>query len=238
MTGEPLPQPDPLDPQLISLAADTGVRVVLAPGETPQIFTVTVIAPDRRGLLSKAAGVLTLNALQVLSASVHSRHGAAVNTFVVSPHFGPPPAANLLRQQLILALDDELDVPAALERRDSTPGQVGKTVAAVPAIAVPAPPKVLWFDGSGPGELVVQIRAVDRPGLLARLTAVFERDEVDVAWAKVSTLGATVVDAFGIVVPALAAGALDATAVRDRLERDLYAVLPAPTAPPVAEPAG
>ena len=76
--------------------------------------------------------------------------------------------------------------------------------AAVPINHAPAPPRMLWFDGTAPGELVVQIRATDRAGLLARLTAVFERDGVDIAWAKVTTLGSSVVDAFCIVVPALA----------------------------------
>ena len=77
---------------------------------------------------------------------------------------------------------------------------------------------------------MVQIRSTDRTGLLARLTAVFERDDVDIAWAKVTTLGSSVVDLFGIS----AAG--DTDAVRDGLERDLYAVLPAPApAKPVSE---
>ena len=44
----------------------------------------------------------------------------------------------------------------------------------------------------------MQIRSTDRAGLLARLTAVFERDGVDIAWAKVTTLGSSVVDLFGI----------------------------------------
>ena len=87
---------------------------------------------------------------------------------------------------------------------------------------------------------MVQIRATDRAGLLARLTAVFERDGVDIAWAKVTTLGSSVVDVFGITAvgdgdsgraPTPAAGS-----IREELERDLYAVLPAPApAKPVSE---
>ncbi len=85
----------------------------------------------------------------------------------------------------------------------------------------PAPPRILWSEGAEPGELVVQIRTTDRAGLLARLTAVFERDGVDIAWAKVTTLGSSVVDVFGITADGDGA-------VRDELERDLFAVLPAP----------
>ncbi|HXL59573.1 MAG TPA: [protein-PII] uridylyltransferase, partial [Mycobacterium sp.] len=89
-----------------------------------------------------------------------------------------------------------------------------------------------------PGELVVQIRATDRAGLLTRLTAVFERDGVDIAWAKVTTLGSSVVDVFSItaVGDGDSGGApTSATrSIRDELEHDLYAVLPAP-AKPVSE---
>lgn len=232
MAGEPLPHPDPIDPRHLSLAADDGVHVELDPADSPHIYNVAMIAPDRRGLLSKAAGVLALNSLRVHSASVNGHEGSAINTFVVSPHFGSPPAAELLRQQFILALDGELDVLASLDRRDRDAAQhgtirAGDVPAAVPINHAAAPPKILWSTGAEPGELVVQIRATDRAGLLTRLTAVFERDGVDIAWAKVTTLGSSVVDVFGITADG---------AVRDELERDLYAVLPAPPpAKPVSE---
>lgn len=234
MAGEPLPHPDPIDPHHLSLAAEVGVHVELTPGDGLHIYQVTMIAPDRRGLLSKAAGVLALNSLRVHSASVNSHRGSAVNTFVVSPHFGSPPAAELLRQQFILALDGDLDITAALAKRERDvaaqgTGRAGETRAAVPVNAagtVPAPPRIMWFDGAAAGERVVEIRTIDRAGLLARLTAVFERDGVDVVWAKVTTLGSSVIDAFGITVAA------DSDTVE--LEKDLLTVLPVP---PPAKPA-
>ena len=70
---------------------------------------------------------------------------------------------------------------------------------------------------------------MDRPGLLARLTGVLERAGVDISWAKVTTLGSTVVDAFGVVVPQSARDD-----IRGSLERELFAVLPMP---PPAKPA-
>jgi [protein-PII] uridylyltransferase len=245
MAGEPLPQPDPIELRYLSLAAEVGVHVELTAGDSPHIYHVAMIAPDRRGLLSKAAGVLALNSLRVHSASVNNHQGSAINTFVVSPHFGSPPAAELLRQQFILALDGELDVIASLERRERDAAQHGTRggdilaglETKVPVNHVPAPPRILWFDGTSPGELVVQIRTTDRAGLLARLTAVFERDGVDIAWAKVTTLGSSVVDAFCMVVPALTSNDAAEGAVRDELERDMYAVLPAPAPAKPAEQA-
>lgn len=231
MAGEPLPQPDPIDPRFVELSRDAGVHVELTSGDTPHIFNVTMIAPDGRGVLSKAAAVLALNSLRVHSASVNGHDGAAINTFVVSPHFGTPPAAELLRQQLILAIDGDLDVMGALDKKEAeatATARAGEVRAAVPVHAPAAPPRVLWHDGAGAGQMVVEVRATDRTGLLAALTGVFERAGVDIAWAKVTTLGSSVVDAFGIVLPvALAA---DEAAARQNLERQLFAVLPAPPA--------
>jgi [protein-PII] uridylyltransferase len=241
MAGEPLPQPDPIEPHYLALADEGGVHVDIAAVDA-HVYNVTMIAPDRRGLLSKAAGVLALNSLRVHSASVNSHGGVAINTFFVSPHFGSPPAAELLRQQFILALDGDLDVIGSLEQRDreaaaTNTTRAGEVRAAVPINHTPAPPRILWFEGASPGEYVVQIRSVDRAGLLAQLTAVIERDGLDIAWAKVTTLGSSVVDVFGIVVSALAAEpTVDRTAAREDLERELYAVLPAPPpAKPVSE---
>ena len=234
MAGEALPAPDPVEPRFLALAEQARVYVELTPADTPHVYSVTMIAPDRRGLLSKAAGVLALNSLRVHSASVNSHAGSAINTFVVSPHFGTPPSAELLRQQLILALEGELDVVRALEQRgadSSATSRAGEVRSAVPINPPAARPRVLWHDGSGPGQLVAEIRATDRAGLLALLTAVFERAEVDIAWAKVTTLGSSVIDAFGIT---LAPGSAEG-AVRQKLERELFAVLPAPPVKRVEE---
>jgi [protein-PII] uridylyltransferase len=243
MAGEPLPHPDPIEPQYLALAADGGVHVDLTPVDA-HVYNVTMIAPDRRGLLSKAAGVLALNSLRVHSASVNSHDGVAINTFVVSPHFGTPPAAELLRQQFILALDGELDVIGTLERRDleaaaTNTARAGEILAAVPVNEAAPPPRISWFDGTSPGEYVVQIRSTDRTGLLARLSAVIERDGLDIVWARVTTRGSSVDDVFGIVVPTLTTGSgtgtADYEAAREELEREMYAVLPAPPPKPVSE---
>ncbi|MGP4053594.1 [protein-PII] uridylyltransferase [Mycobacterium sp. 4D054] len=231
MAGEPFPHPDPIDPRFVELAREVGVHVELTPADTPHIYNVTMIAPDSRGVLSKAAGVLALNSLRVHSASVNGHEGSAINSFVVSPHFGTPPAAQLLRQQLILALDGELDVMGLLEKKEADAAgtvRAGEIRAAVPINAPAAPPRVLWHDGAGAGQAVAEIRATDRAGLLAVLTRVFERAGADIAWAKVTTMGSSVVDAFGIVLPT------DDPAARHNVERELYAVLPAPPAKPAA----
>lgn len=237
MAGETHPsQPEPVGAEQLALAGDGAVHVEIAPGQWPHSYEVTMTAPDRRGLLSKAAGVLALHSLGVHSASVNSvalPGGAyAINTFVVSPRFGEPPAAELLRQQFKLALGGDLDVIATLEKRDREAaahgtGRAGDPVPAVPA-AAPAPPVILWHETADPECPLVEVRAVDRAGLLAALTAVFERAGADIAWAKITTLGSSLIDVFAITLPAGLS--------RQSLERDLYAVLPTPPpAKPVQE---
>jgi [protein-PII] uridylyltransferase len=222
MIGEPLPHADPLDPEYLSLAADHKVHVELRPGSSQRLYHVVVIAPDQRGLLSKAAGVLALNSLRVHSASVNIHEGSAISEFVVSPHFGSPPAAGLLRQQLVGALGGEVDVLGTLEHRNSTenPKPVGEAPTAVPVHGLTAPPRILWLEGA-PDRSLVEVRASDRTGLLALLTGALERAGADIDWAKVTTLGSMVDDVFCVGLP-------DDADARNVVEQHLLAVLGAP----------
>ncbi|MCV7400487.1 [protein-PII] uridylyltransferase [Mycobacterium fragae] len=222
MAGEQLPQADPLDPTYLSLAADGEVYVELRPGASRRTYHVVMIAPDQRGLLSKAAGVLALNSLRVHSASMNIHEGAAIDEFVVSPHFGSPVGAELLREQFIRALDGDVDVLAALGRRETDPqsAPIGDTPTGIPVHGSTAPPRIIWFNGT-PGRLMIEIRATDRTGLLALLTGALERAGADILWAKVTTLGSMVDDVFCVSLPDHA----DARAV---VERHLLAVLDVP----------
>jgi [protein-PII] uridylyltransferase len=229
MAGEDLPAPDPLDPEHVALAAGGGVHVALNPADSPHTYVVTVIAPDERGLLSKAAGVLALHSLRVYSASLGSSGDSAVNSFVVSPRFGAPPQAGLLRQELIRALAGELDLLEILTAKEDEARESQRVAAeeergdAVPVLYAQAPPRVLWFDTAVPGEVILELRAEDRLGLLCRLAAAFDTCGADVRWAKVTTLGSSVVDSFCLDV-----GDHDTRASREEVERAILGVVPLP----------
>jgi [protein-PII] uridylyltransferase len=236
MNGEALPQADPLDPEYMALAADRKVHVELRPSADRRLYHAVLIAPDQRGLLSKAAGVLTLNALRVHSASINVEDGVAISEFVVSPHFGSPPASGLLRQQLIRALGGQVDVLSALEQRsgDTKPKPIGEAPTAVPVHHPSAPPRILWFEGT-PGRLIIEIRANDRPGLLALLTGALERSGVDIDWAKVTTRGSMVDDVFCIALPEHSAASKatgePGSSTRSAIEHHLLAILEGPKTP-------
>ncbi|SFR13156.1 UTP--GlnB (protein PII) uridylyltransferase, GlnD [Lentzea waywayandensis] len=191
MAGEPLPKPEPLDPVHVAMAervAASGKPDVLLEKQD-HAAVVTVIAPDRPGLLSKAAGVLALNSLEVHAATLHSHGGATVDAFTVSPRFGSLPDAALLREQLSRAIDGSLPLADKLAAKERDYGG--------PPLD-PPPSKVLWFDDEATGAVVLELRAADRIGLLHRVAGALEQCGADVQWARVSTLGATVVDSFSI----------------------------------------
>ena len=78
---------------------------------------VTVVAPDRPGLLWQAAGVLASHRLAVRSANAVSHGTMAVAGFTVAPEYGDMPDADLVTSDLRRALEGRLDVAERLERR-------------------------------------------------------------------------------------------------------------------------
>ncbi len=201
-------------------------------------LTAVMLAPDQRGLVSKAAAVLALNSLRIHSALANIHEGVAIVEFVVSPVFGSPPESGLLRQQFNGALAGDLDVLGTLERRDSdavsaATARAGEIQAGVPVTRSTAPPRILWLDPTTAGQLIFEVRAMDRLGLLALLTSALERADADIAWAKVNTFGSTAADVFCVTVKPGAE--LDARAA---IEQNLLAVLGGPAVEVLEEPVG
>ena len=237
MAGEPLPQAGPTAPHYLSLAADHGVHVEITTGDSERM-QVVMVAPDQRGCVSKAAAVLALNSLRIHSATANTHEGVAITEFVVSPLFGSPPEAGLLRQQFVGALNGDVDVLGALEKRDSdavsAAGRAGEIQVGVPVTRSTAPPRILWLDSATPGQLLVEVRAMDRLGLLALLTRALERADADVQWAKVNTFGSTAADVFCVTVPSVDGE----QGARAAVEQHLLAVLGGPAVEVLDEPVG
>ena len=205
LSGAPPTVPLPLSARQDALVA-AGVLSLEAEGDT-----VTVVAPDRRGLLSAAAGVLALHKLDVRTASAFARGDTAVSVFRVEPRYGGATDWSVVRDDLrhavegTLALSDLLvSREAAYTRRDTGPV---------------ASSTVRLVDDASETATVLEVRAPDALGVLHRITAVLDGLGIDVRSAHVSSLGADVVDAFYVPV-------LTDPALREVLVRDLLAVLP------------
>ena len=235
---------EPVPAELVAAAAAEGrpqVRVVGRAGGGAQKgpATVLVVVPDRPGVLSAAAGVLALHSLEVHAAELEiagrepgdapgarsrssdpaGADGVAVLRFAVSPRFGALPDPALLRDELGRVLDGTLPLEDALARKERDYAPV------LPPGETAAPARVLWFDEEATGGVVLELRATDRIGMLHRVAAALEACGADVRWARVATLGASVVDAFGLalVPPGPAGPQLPSPDRRAEIERAVLA---------------
>jgi [protein-PII] uridylyltransferase len=183
LTGAPLPVADLLDDSQLGLAR-AGVLDVDVAGDR-----VTVVAPDRPGLLWRWAGVLALHRLQIRSATATSVDRMAVTVFHVSPRFGSLPDWSAVRADLHRLYDDNdaSSLSVALAERDRAYAR---------ATHEPVPPRVIWADDASESATVIEVRAHDAVGLLYRLTSALAVAGLDVRSARMSTLGTEVVDAF------------------------------------------
>ena len=205
MTGEQLPEPEPLDQMLQELAeralSTAKVQVQVLPGEQPvdtggahEPATVGVALPDRPGALSMASGVLALHSLEVHVAELGLHQGIAVAAFTVSPRFGRLPDPAVLRDDLVRTSEGTLNLSEALERKERDYARPAQSQDRVQ-------PRVLWFDDEATAAVVLELRGNDRIGLLYQLASALERCGSDIRWAKVATLGTSVVDSFCLNVP-------------------------------------
>lgn len=163
------------------------VECRIGPGES---VSVTVVAPDQRGLLATVAGALTVCGLSVREASLFtSTEGMAVDTFRAVDPFsrverdGLRPVEETLRR----ALAGELDVEPAVRERMRNYRRDDRRR---------GPVEVTTDLEASEGATVVEVHADDQVGLLHRLARAFARLDLEVTLAKVATLGERVVDVF------------------------------------------
>jgi [protein-PII] uridylyltransferase len=195
LAGEPVAPPTPWVTDELRMIMDT-VRIHGLPALSIEDPIVTVVAPDRPGLLAEVTGVLALHGLNVRSAVVAGEDGVAVEMFTVEPSRGRWPAAARLSDDLAtimngtLAIEDQLAERARTyrnEKRASTPHLVSL--------------QVTVDNNASASATVVEVRAEDVVGQLHRITRALVDCQLDVTSAKVSTFGSAVVDAFYVHGP-------------------------------------
>ena len=169
--------------------AQRGELAVVGKQELDGSYAVWVTAPDRPGLLWRAAGVLALHRLDVLAATATSLGPTAVTLFTVAPRFGNAPDWRLVRDDLHAALEGSLPLEQRLAAREQAYAHQ-RTV---------APPAVFVLDDASESATVVEVRAHDAAGLLHRIGRALDSCGLDVRSARVSTFGGEVVDAFYVV---------------------------------------
>jgi [protein-PII] uridylyltransferase len=189
-----------LDPSEVAVAEfPTAAQLALAEAGDTVIEgsddRLTVVTPDRPGLFCRVAGVLALHGLDVLDAAAHTHiNGVAIETYRVESPTGPMVAWDAVTGDVAQALAGRLAVEARLAERARTYARRHDAAA-----ATARPPRVRFDTAISPAATVVEVHAPDAVGVLYRATRALADLELDIASAKVQTLGPEVVDSFYVV---------------------------------------
>jgi [protein-PII] uridylyltransferase len=155
--------------------------------------SVVICAQDRPGLISKIAGVFTLNNIDILDVQAFTwRNNIALDIFKVKPP--PDPILedekwNRTAGNLEAALSDQLDLAAALSKkvrayRNAKAGLHKK------------PHQVNVDNSSSSFFTIVEVFTYDFPGLLFSVTDALYRCDLNIWVAKIATKADQVVDVF------------------------------------------
>ncbi len=155
--------------------------------------TVTICAKDRPGLLSRIAGALTLNSIDILDLRIFTwRNNIALDIFEVA---APPDKLfeqerwNRTAKDLRAALEGQLDLSQALRRKQ-------KRHRSIKSFTKSRPQKVLVDNDTSSFFTIIEVTAWDFPGLLFQITDALYRCQLDIWVAKVANRVDQVVDVF------------------------------------------
>jgi [protein-PII] uridylyltransferase len=152
---------------------------------------VTVVAPDRPGLLAAIVGVMAVRGQSVQSAvATTDPDGVAVDSFTIRPDFDREPNWTGLGDEIGEILAGTRDIGAAVEERSRRYRSAGT------AAARPADPVVLVHLEAASEATVVEVRSPDDVGVLFRIARTLTGLGLDIHQARAVTLGNEVVDTF------------------------------------------
>lgn len=158
-----------------------------------EVERLTLVTPDRPGLLSAVAGALAVHNVLVLGGTAHTRDdGVAIEVMYLGDALGR--GLDERRWQRVLEA-----VPQAVEGGFAIDERLAETRRAY-AAATPPPadiPTTVHVDNGASEEFsIVEVHAADRLGLLYAITAAMLELQMDIHLAKVDTIGREVVDSF------------------------------------------
>ncbi|MDR1660817.1 MAG: [protein-PII] uridylyltransferase [Azoarcus sp.] len=191
-------------------AAEPVVKARLPDGDTG--IQVMVYAPDQKNLFVRLTGFFSRMGFSILEAKVHTtRHGYALDSFILQ---NTGDKDNY--RDIVSLIEHEL--AAALRAPDKIvrppPARLSRHVKHFPI----APEVSLRADEAG-RHYILSITAADRPGLLFDVAEVLARHDIDLAAARITTLGERAEDTFLLVGGGLAQEARAIKVERELLER-------------------
>lgn len=183
------------------------VRAIAHPCDGGAGHKVSVVSPDRPGLMAGTAGALAAHGLTILAAAASAwpEVGLAVQRVVAAPA-----------------------VPGASVGWDAVGDDLKASLAGTTRLAVrftPCPPVAVSCTSQGADRAVVTVRAPDRLGLLWAISSWFEENGCNIEVANVDAEAGTAIDTFVVH------GRLDADALAAHL-----AGRPVPSLPSLPRP--
>ncbi|MES2002398.1 MAG: [protein-PII] uridylyltransferase [Pseudomonadota bacterium] len=151
---------------------------------------VSIFTPDRDGLFYRICAGLAGAGANILDARIHTTgDGMALDNLLIVNGRGQPYADRRLRARLDRALKDSLnsDVEPALP-------DVPRTARRLNAFSIA--PSVAISDKASSRTTVAEVNAIDRPALLAALTAAIHALDHRIHSAHIATYGERAVDVF------------------------------------------
>ena len=162
---------------------------------TEAVADTLVVAYDRRhDGFARIAGVLALNGLDVLGASVHTEGGRELAEFTVDTGVSACPHWERVSADVEAALNGRLALRSRLAERS-------RSTRRPHVVEHQFEPAVRFDNGSTTSTTVVEVVGPDSTGLLYRLARALGDFDLGVTAARIHTMGADVVDSFYVEPP-------------------------------------
>jgi [protein-PII] uridylyltransferase len=151
---------------------------------------VLVYLPDQKHLFARVCGYFGRHGLSILEAKIHTtRHGYALDTFAIHDPTDPRASYRDTIQMIEFELTQVLQDRSPVE--PPPPGRVSRQLR-----HFPLSPSVRIFPDDKGTHYILEIVAGDRPGLLAQIAYTLAQANVNVASARINTLGERAEDVF------------------------------------------
>jgi [protein-PII] uridylyltransferase len=151
---------------------------------------VLVYLPDQPALFARICGFFGGANLSILDAKIHTtRHGYALDTFAVHEPSNPAPAYRETIQLIEYELTRALTALGPLQPPGE--GRIPRQLRHFPLT-----PEIQIFPDDKGTHFILEVVAGDRPGLLARIAWLLAQANINVASARINTLGERAEDVF------------------------------------------
>ncbi len=177
----------------IALIAEAAGGTAARQERLGEIDRLTIVTPDRPGIIQAVMGMLAGHNASVLGGVAHTHSdGTAIQVWHVSDALGI--GIDERRWSRILAA-----VPAAIDGTFDIEERLAEVRRSYPARPLADVPTAVNVNNTASSEFtVLEISAADRRGLLYGITKALHDQRIDIHLAKVDTIGSEVVDAFYI----------------------------------------